>query len=555
MNTQLELVDRKPAPASRIFLFALVALIATMIAPKSTFAIERDDLFLMQTAHNFEQQRELGFRPRRDVEPWPLELPLNWAADPFEDRNWRFQLNAWRMIDPYIVAYFKSGDVQLLAEALEYVEDWHAFHADDDHGNSFAWYDMSTGIRALRIAFFLDLIEKSELAVTPQQRQALDELAGEHAERLQDLNFLTTGNHGLFQVFGLNLLCLVASDVEECEGGRELAATYLKDEILPAQFTPQGVHKENSPTYHYFTIRSIERLGGTRHIDVPEIREILDRAAAITPWFSFPSGNVARIGDSEGRLETLAEDPAEPECLTDDACYAVGDFTDSGYAIVRSLPSGDPQSMIFMAGMGFSTSHKHADDLSFELFEFGQLIFADSGKYGYNEDAMRSYVVSAAAHNTISIDGVETRPKDVDLTGSQLDPIEMTDDGFVLAGRINRPSNFSQDRTITYWPGRHLKIRDELASFPWRRQFVSSLHLAPDLEPELTENGFTIAIGENRVEAVLVEDDCRIETVRGQEEPLLGWFSESYLKMTPTSVVRAICPGWRRSISWEIGFE
>lgn len=541
----------------RLYTTALAALVflLVLVGPSLSADIERDDLFLMQTAHNVEQQRELGFRPRRDVQPWPLELPLDWAADPFADRNWRFQLNAWRMVDPYMVEYFKTGDVQVLGEALGYIEDWHAFHANSEHDNSFAWYDMSAGIRALRLAFFLDLVQRSELTVTPQQRRVLDELAGEHAERLQDRNFLTTGNHGLFQVFGLNLLCLVASDIEECQGGRALAAAYLKDEIMPAQFTPQGVHKENSPTYHYFTIRSIERLGGTKHIDVPEIREIIDGAAAITPWFSFPSGDVARIGDSEGRLATLSEDPAEPACLDANACYAVGDFTESGYAIVRSLPSGDPRSMIFMTGMGFSTSHKHADDLSFELFEFGQLVFADSGKYGYNEDAMRSYVVSAAAHNTISIEGIDTGPNDIELNGSHLDPIQVTDDGFVLAGSINRPWDFSQDRTITYWPGKHLKIRDEMTSFPWRRSFVSSLHLAPDLEPELTENGFTINVGENRVNAVLLEDDCRIDTARGQEEPLLGWYSEAYLKMTPTSVVRAICPGWRRTISWDIGFE
>jgi hypothetical protein len=52
--------------------------------------LSRDDLYLIASDGRYESQRTQGFRPRRDVAPFPLELPLDWSADPFDDRNWRF---------------------------------------------------------------------------------------------------------------------------------------------------------------------------------------------------------------------------------------------------------------------------------------------------------------------------------------------------------------------------------------------------------------------------------------------------------------------------------
>lgn len=38
---------------------------------------------------------ETGFVPAgRHVSPWPFQLPLDWNAGPFNDRNWRYQLHA-----------------------------------------------------------------------------------------------------------------------------------------------------------------------------------------------------------------------------------------------------------------------------------------------------------------------------------------------------------------------------------------------------------------------------------------------------------------------------
>ena len=53
--------------------------------------LKRDfDLFRgKNTTHPFLINQ--GFRPRKDVEPWQFSIPIQWNADPFNDRNWQFQ--------------------------------------------------------------------------------------------------------------------------------------------------------------------------------------------------------------------------------------------------------------------------------------------------------------------------------------------------------------------------------------------------------------------------------------------------------------------------------
>src|SRR5690606_1431378 len=117
---------------------------------------------------------------RGDVEPWPLKLPVDWAADPYNDRNWRFQLNAWRMTDPILNEYFKTKSPDLLKEALAFVDDWYRFHFIAKIRNPYACYDMAAGIRALRLAFLIDAANDDLFAPTDSQMAHLLRMADEH---------------------------------------------------------------------------------------------------------------------------------------------------------------------------------------------------------------------------------------------------------------------------------------------------------------------------------------------------------------------------------------
>ena len=204
--------------------------------------------------------------------------------------------------------------------------------------------------------------------------------------------------------------------------------------------------------------------------------------------------------------------------------------------------------------MGDAIAHKHADDLGFVLMEGGREIFVDSGKYGYNKDDLRSYVISARAHNIPSLLGRPIGPRDIDGDNTHLKPIRTTASGFVIEGVADRPELLLLERTFTYLPGSSLRIEDRLRNrtgLGWQ----SNLHLAPDLDPVLTASGFAVQVEGIRVEAVFEGEGCELDAVRGETDPYQGWVSVGYLQMTPGAVVRATCPSDLAESAWHITFH
>ena len=52
-----------------------------------------------------------------------------------------------------------------------------------------------------------------------------------------------------------------------------------------------------------------------------------------------------------------------------------------------------------------SSTHKHADDLSFVLYTKGHDIFIDPGMFNYmTGNEVHDYLISALAHNTVTVD-------------------------------------------------------------------------------------------------------------------------------------------------------
>ncbi|MCZ0925745.1 heparinase II/III domain-containing protein [Vreelandella janggokensis] len=547
---------------SALFLFLILIFVVFLFFPheregldtleKYQSKVTKEDINLYRS-QNYRGLKEIGFQPRDDVEPWPFSVPVNWAADPYDDSNWKFQLNAWRGIDPIIIEYERTNNPVYLEEAISFMVDWYR-HKEENGDNRYTWYDMAAGIRAMRIGYIIDQIYSGAIEVEPDEDITIAAMANEHAKRLQEEDYINMGNHGLFQVFGLDILCSVISHKPTCEKGERFASRMFS-KILNHGFTEEGVHKEHSPYYHYFTVVNIDRLDHKR-LENENAEELLSRAREVQPWLIWPNGDFVQTGDSTGQQPTLSSSKVPSHCLPSDECFAVGDFTDSGYAIIRSFPDQPQQeSMLFVTGMKYSNIHKHTDELSFAVFEYGRPVFIDSGKYGYKDDEWREYVISAAAHNTISLNDTPIDPKDLQANGSFLDPIKLGKDEFQIEGKIEREGLFIQNRNIEYTPGERLVIRDVLEADS-QKDYVSSLHLSSDLEASITGNGFVIDMGDGRnVTGRLEEDDCEVTRDRGQRDPALGWESTGYLQMIPTTTIRALCSGADRTITWNIEFN
>lgn len=503
--------------------------------------VKVEDLYLAENL-SYQHFKEHGFRPRSSLPGWKVALPLDWAADPFNNSNWRFQLHAWRILDSFISEYKKTNNPKYLIEAFLYAEDWHRAIVKEKIYSNKAWSDMSTGIRSLKLAFLFDKFRAGELLLNPDQQLIIEELVDLHAEKLQQQSFISLySNHGFFQVAGLSLLCDVAGDRPACAGAQDFAKMNF-DKIFANQFTEQGVHKEHSPGYHFFATRILARLESALRFENSSTKEILEQAEEVKQWLVSPDDQIIPIGDSFGS-------PKPPQEFPVSSRTKIGDFTKSGYASVIKNDS-----LLFVTGMSNSITHNHADELSFVYYHKGSPVFIDSGKYGYKNDKWREYLLSASAHNTVSLLETAIMPMKKKGQGSFLKGV-FEDEGtnvITVTGKIKRKGLFSHKRAISYSPESLLRVRDSLKSDA-HNNYVSSLHIAPSLEPILTENGFRLTLQNDEVlTARLKEKDCKLETYRGTERPLLGWISTDYLEVQPASVIRAVCSGKDRTITWKM---
>ncbi|MDL2416774.1 heparinase II/III domain-containing protein [Bacillus shihchuchen] len=170
----------------------------------------------------------------------------------------------------------------------------------------------------------------------------------------------------------------------------------LKDTFYYS-YSQQGVHLENSPEYHRIVrnlYKSIENFLNKNDLTLGE--DVVTRMEMSDEYFNYivkPNGLTPAIGDS-GLLPIGAQNKIYDS------------FHDqvAGITVMQSKNEGNPEKstwLSFVCGYG-TTTHKHYDDLSVNIFYKGHDILVDPGKYSYGRSPVRSYVISPQAHNTIA---------------------------------------------------------------------------------------------------------------------------------------------------------
>jgi hypothetical protein len=488
-----------------------------------------------------------------------LTLPFDWSFDPYRDRNWRFNLQAWRMFDP-IWRRLRHGSHRLVQEEiLAWMANWYHFHVELKQDSSFAWYDMAVGNRAQHLAAVLHLCSQGIFVIPDPQSKMLEELARLHLRKLLNPSFISTNNHAISQVTGLRLLGMAWHNKKEC-GDEATYSTALMRRILDTQFDRNGIHTENSPSYHSYAIR---RFGLIKPEWFPSLRKhlctILMRAEEHEPWFTMSNGRIAMIGDSAGRGSPHTGRESFTKCARDTLGRDIlfKDLKESGYVVCRTSANEHLQrsSMLIVNGQALTPYHAHCDHLGFELFEHGREIFVDSGKFSYQTDEWRKYFVSAAAHNVVTLAGIDTLPKDRLTQGSAIRKASMSDNGCTrIAGVIARSTHVHR-RSFIYRPGESLVLEDHLETTS-DAPAIHYLQLAPTLRAEVRDGliwVFDKAVPVCTIKLSIADYEARFIT--GQVTPYIGgWRSYQYLRKVPATTIALTIPPQKRQFSTHINF-
>jgi len=420
------------------------------------------------------------FKPRRDLEEFEINLPLDWDINPFHDNNWQFQLNALRLLDTELDKYFKTNDEKLLQRAIEVMLDWkrdllekRKFDFERKNIALFTWQDMATGLRAMKIALVFEMVIKNHYEKFKNFLPELLYLLILHIEALTKQE-IGSGNHGIFQIHGLMLLLrLFPDDINKTEIWKRYAKRKMREKFFQ-QFFLDGIHSENSAAYHYLGVEVFEKiLNKELYSGLKVVLEVLDKAKKNTAYMHFPNLEILTTGDTDYKIVKKRAEEEIKEGLT----Y----FKESGYVYIY-----EKDSFFYLKSAFLNKGHAHADFFNILWYEFDKNILVDAGKYSYDKNnPFRKYCLSTRAHNTLLIDNRDFR---VDRKFYFNAELEYQNLGFYHLRVKNYYRYFytTHQRDIFYLPKKFLIVVD--SAYGKKSQDLKQIfHFHQDLELEKKE--------------------------------------------------------------------
>jgi uncharacterized heparinase superfamily protein len=511
-------------------------------------------------------------KPRPDLRPAPPLRPVRgpWCR-PAERRpsmtgpgRFRF-LNVERSLaevgwdDPGLAKLWRYNEHyfdDLCAEASPLRADWHRdlllrWVAENEPARGTGWEPYPTSLRIMNWCKWM-------LAGNALPGESIQSLAVQARWLGRRLEWHLLGNH-LF----VNAKALVFAgcvfDGPEADGWLARGIDILRDQI-PEQILEDGGQFERSPMYHALAVEDMLDLLNLGRAYPGRLGSLLpmveSRLPAMRHWLAamcHPDGEIAFFNDAAigihpppSQLERYAADLGlgSVEPIHDGLTL----LEPSGYARLQS-DDGSTVAIFDVGRIGpdYLPGHAHADTLSIELSVRGRRVLVNSGTSEYGVGPERSRQRGTAAHNTMTVDGVDSSevwggfrvgrralPIDLECTDGPDLRVACSHDGFRrIAGRP------THRRGLTLSPSA-LVVEDFLAA-PGRAR--SHWHLRPGVTPT--------RIGNETF--VLEPDGLRMEFTASCVDALPSSWHPEFGITVSNACLRAIPAGAASSVrvSWQ----
>lgn len=447
--------------------------------------------------------------------------------------------------------------------ALNMVRRWATLHGDGTLLPDVSHHDETTAQRLIQLtAFLLEL----DGFVPEDDFVWLFELARSTARLLASDGFHSTGNnHGMFQDLALLYFSVACDSIPEDER-REYFETSTRrlHTYFSSAFTPDGVHIENTPTYHLMVSKHVhgvlEILAPIGHQHVEYYRSLLKHAAEYATHALMPNGMYPPISDTTQQLESAAAKQNIFE--SQEFAYAASAgkqgtpphattlvLPDSGYAIYRSA-WGDPKATFAFFSAAYNANyHKHSDDLSLFLRSAGVDLLSEAGAYGYDyKNPLTKFAYSSYAHNCLVVDGISLPRTDKSRHLTTLEANEIREDGYTVTGRTERLTDTAHTRIVDIHDVAGVPEIDVTDTVVSQNQHDYELlwNLGPDVQPVVHGQGFELFHKGQKVMDLQFDADVATKTSlhTGESRPkYLGWRFPSFGNAVPAPVVRITFSG------------
>jgi hypothetical protein len=474
---------------------------------------------------------------------------FDWKSHRRKDLSWWMRIEDFR----YLLPMINSGDREDGQFVRDWFDGWYEVHEQNPRPNPGAWQPMAAGIRAMVLVRLLKWVQDSgERDVGFETR--LRESVIEHRQFLErDENFESRSNHGMWEALGL-------FETARVTGGSGMAAFALRRlaAVVDVSVSDAGVHKEHSAAYHFYFSRWLSEFVcyfETLHIaewdDIETLSVVSEKMREASYYMFDHGGNVPQIGDTDAtRIDPdslgLSGDKRERLLFDEEGGIAVfKDPPDSGLA--RFITFNIRQ----LRNLTLSLAHTHRDILAVYFSWDGEVILGDGGRFEYRDSVARRFFTSSAAHNTIvPLEHLDSTTRVMGPIGG-ITPVLVHDSpSAVIEGSLNRnlairrltipldEPRFRVDDSIS--PGFDVVIlwnigRDVSDVSAGRRvdrigEVVHSWSLT-------TTKGRRFAL-DLIVPVEIGGDIARVEVLKGERDPMLGWYSPAYREMMPVTVIK-----------------
>ncbi|MGM0853924.1 MAG: heparinase II/III domain-containing protein [Bacillota bacterium] len=330
-----------------------------------------------------------------------FEEGIDWNYKHYKNSStYQLYLHSLNVVSFLLNAYEKTKDKKYFVKSKEIIDSWMEFESTSPK-NDMIWYDHPSAYRAQNLVYFLVIAKKISYDISEKEKEYIS-MVEKHANYLYSDKDYRKNNHGIMMDRSLIMLGRVLEH-PKADSWVEKGIWRLKDTFYTS-YSSKGVHLENSPEYHRIVRNlylSTEKFLNKNDLTLGE--DLLNLLTLSDRYFNYlvkPNGVLPKIGDT-GKINVG----------TDNKRYVSFFDQTSGTSILQTKNDLNPENstwMSFVCGYG-TTTHKHYDDLSMNLFFNGHDILVDSGKYSYGKSKIRSYVISPRAHSTLIINDDKQR--------------------------------------------------------------------------------------------------------------------------------------------------
>jgi hypothetical protein len=426
----------------------------------------------------------------------------DWVADGLSyDEEWRIEWSKFYFGLDLATAYASTGDAIYLRTWEALVASWIA-QVPPHHD--------PTDVMGRRLQNWVYAWQSFAAEGRPGPgASTVEQLLGSIAAQVDHLRSHLTPerNHRTLELYALLIVALALPPVDPRGELRDLAWTALHAN-LQEDVWPDGVHRECSTHYHHMTLRSYlgARENARRfHLTVPAgYDDRLRLACRAALHLHRPDRTVPALSDADQEDHTDLLVLADrllgmPELRWAATGGADGtppversvSFPCAGYVVQRSGwgergdAFADERWLVLDAGPLGDGGHGHYDALNLEAFAYGRPLIIDPGRYTYSEDGpnWRRWFKGTAAHNTVTVDGLDQtpyrrgKPKHDLVARARVLWRHCTDDLDVVRARLHSPCyDAVHTRDVLFVAGEYWLVADHLTA-PTAHDYTHCLHL------------------------------------------------------------------------------